>query len=90
MFSARGTEIVLILQRLGQTLKDAMVASEVPIIVELDWTESITHPDERWGAPVISRHFHQSHSENQKFCRCSPVQLSGTYGSKCMRKEVPT
>ena len=36
------------MQQLGQTLKDAMEASDVPIIVELDWTESITHPDERY------------------------------------------
>jgi len=28
-------------------MKDALASSDVPIIVELDWTESIVHPDER-------------------------------------------
>lgn len=40
----------VLLQRLGEVLKDALTSSSVPVILELDWTDSVVNPDERYGS----------------------------------------
>lgn len=34
-------------QSLGEKLKSALTSSTEPILIQMDWTESVTHPDER-------------------------------------------